>query len=164
MGTPGRAHVLSGPQGHTMIHQPEADTAPMPNRFTSMALRMLWPAPILGFTYWLASAADDPFKLLLSLIGLVVMLALLQLLVVLLARRFDLILWVLGALALLTLAGFFAIAMLMAGFAPHGPDISTTAVQKSHLVSLAFAYPALLFLATSVRRLFDGPSKADDGE
>jgi len=129
-----------------------------------MTPHLLWPAPLLGFIHWLTTAADDPFKRLLSLFGLLGILALVKLLVVLLSRRFDLILWVLGALALLTLAAFFAIGLLMAGFAPLGPDISMTAVHKSHVVSLAFAYPALLFLATSVGRLFNSPSKADDSD
>jgi lysylphosphatidylglycerol synthetase-like protein (DUF2156 family) len=125
---------------------------------SSIAIRLFWPAPILGLVLLFLRTADDQLKLLLGFIAFIFVLSLLQLLVVAVARRVDLVPLVLGALALLVIAAYFAVALLLAGIgARHGPDISVESVYRSYAIALALVYPALLLLGRSVLQLSREP-------
>lgn len=118
--------------------------------------RFLWPAiPIAFIWFLLRNAPDlDPIKLLLVFHGAVFLLVAGMSLFALIARRFRLLPGLIGALLLQLLSIYFPMALLLAGFAPHGPESSVSTVMKIQTMSLALAYGALVLLGFTTSAIF----------
>lgn len=123
--------------------------------FASAARRLLWPAiPIALIWFILRNSPDlDPIKPLLVFLGATLRIAAGLLLVALFARWFRLLPSLIGALLLLLIAAYSAIGLVLASFAPHGPDIAFSEVERVQVIALALAYVALILLGFAISGL-----------
>lgn len=118
--------------------------------------RFLWPAIPVAFLWFpLINSPDlDAMKPLFMFLVLLLLVAAGLLLVALVARWFRVLPNLIGALLFLLFSLYFLIGLLMAGFAPHGPDISVSSVIRAQNLSLALAYVGLVLLGAAISAIF----------
>lgn len=122
------------------------------NALTFVARRFLWPAiPIAFMGFILGNSPDlDPIKPLLVFLVIPLLFAAGLLLVALFARWFRALPGLIGALLVLLLSIYLLFGLVIASFAPHGPDISMASVTRFQTVALALAYVALVLLGFAI--------------